>query len=58
MFSNSSPSYARLAPVGGEAGGSDGGTNWLLWGGIAAGVVVLFAVFLVARRSSTRDERE
>jgi peptide/nickel transport system substrate-binding protein len=58
MFSNSSPSYARLAPVGGDGGGSDAGTNWLLWGGIAAGVVVLFAVFLMARRSSTRDERE
>jgi peptide/nickel transport system substrate-binding protein len=58
MFTNSSPSYARLSPIGAEGGGSDEGINWLLWGGIAAGVVVLLAVFLMARRSSTRDERE
>jgi peptide/nickel transport system substrate-binding protein len=58
MFTNSSPSYARLSPIGAGGGGSDDGINWLLWGGIAAGVVVLLAVFLMARRSSTRDERE
>ncbi|HSK05968.1 MAG TPA: ABC transporter substrate-binding protein [Acidimicrobiia bacterium] len=58
MFTNSSPSYARLSPIGVEGGGSDDGINWLLWGGIAAGVVVLAAVFLMGRRTSTRDERE
>jgi peptide/nickel transport system substrate-binding protein len=56
MFSNTSPSYAQLTPIGADAGASD--TNWLLWGGIAAGVVVLVGVFLAARRSSTKDERE
>jgi peptide/nickel transport system substrate-binding protein len=56
MFSNSSPSYAQLTPIGADAGASD--TNWLLWGGIAAGVIVLAGVFLAARRSATKDERE
>ncbi|MGH8948592.1 MAG: LPXTG cell wall anchor domain-containing protein, partial [Acidimicrobiia bacterium] len=56
MFSNSSPSYAQLTPIGADAGAS--GTNWLLWGGIAAGVIVLAGVFLAARRSATKDERE
>jgi peptide/nickel transport system substrate-binding protein len=58
MFTNSSPSYARLSPIGAEGGGSDDGINWLLWGGIAAGIVVLAAVFLMSRRTASRDERE
>jgi peptide/nickel transport system substrate-binding protein len=58
MFSNSSPSYALLAPIGAGGGGSDSGINWLLWGGIGAGVILLIAVFLTARRSATKDERE
>jgi LPXTG-motif cell wall-anchored protein len=56
MFSNTSPSYAQLTPIGADAGASD--TNWLLWGGIAAGVVVLAGVFLAMRNRSTADERE
>jgi peptide/nickel transport system substrate-binding protein len=56
MFSNTSPSYAQLTPIGAEGGASD--INWLLWGGIAAGVIVLVGVFLAARRNSTKDERE
>jgi len=57
FFSNSSPSYARLTPVGGD-GGVLGSGNLLLWGGIAAGVIVLIAIFVAVRRSSTKDERE
>lgn len=57
FFSNSSPSYAQLTPVDGD-GGVLGTDNLLLWGGIAAGVVVLIAIFVAARRSSTKDERE
>jgi peptide/nickel transport system substrate-binding protein len=56
MFSNTSPSYVQLTPIGAEAGASD--INWLLWGGIAAGVIVLVGVFLAARRNTTKDERE
>ena len=57
FFSNSSPSYARLTPVGGDDGVLGSG-NLLLWGGIAAGVIVLIAIFVAVRRSSTKDERE
>lgn len=57
FFSNSSPSYARLTPVDGD-GGVLGTSNLLLWGGIAAGVIVLIAIFVAVRRSSTKDERE
>ncbi len=56
MFSNSSPSYALLRPVG--SGAADGGsTNWPLIGGIAA-VVVLGGILMGSRRRSTADERE
>jgi peptide/nickel transport system substrate-binding protein len=58
IYSNTSPSYALLTPVGGEAATDDSGTNWLLWGGIAAGVVVIAGVFLAMRNRSTSDERE
>jgi peptide/nickel transport system substrate-binding protein len=57
IFSNTSPSYVQLTPVGAE-GSSGSGTNWLLWGGIAAVVVVLGGVFLAMRNRSTADERE
>ncbi len=56
MFSNSSPSYALLTPI--EGGGGLGSGNLLLWGGIAAGVVVIVGVFLATRRKSTADDRE
>ncbi|HEU5113286.1 MAG TPA: ABC transporter substrate-binding protein [Acidimicrobiia bacterium] len=56
IFSNTSPSYAQLTPIGANAGGS--GTNWLLWGGIAAGVILIVGVFLAMRNRSTSDERE
>ncbi len=58
IFSNTSPSYALLTPVGGEAGAEGSGTNWLLWGGIAAGVVVIGGIFLAMRNRSTADDRE
>ena len=57
FFSNSSPSYAQLSPIGGGGGGPDTG-NLLLWGGIVAGVVVIGGVFLAMRRRSSADERE
>lgn len=56
MFSNSSPSYVLLRPVGGEGGGG-GDVNWILIGGIAA-VVVVGGVLLATRRRGTADERE
>ena len=57
IFSNTSPGYVQLTPIGAAA--DDGsGINWLLWGGIAAGVIVIAAVFLAMRNRSTADERE
>lgn len=56
MFSNSSPSYAQLRPIG-ASGSADGGTNWLLIGAIAA-VVVLGGLALMSRRRTSADERE
>jgi peptide/nickel transport system substrate-binding protein len=58
FFSNSSPSYALLTPIGAE--GADGGSNNLLIiGGAVAAVVVIGGVFLAMRnRSSSADERE
>ncbi len=56
MFSNTSPSYVQLTPIGADAEGS--GTNWLLWGGIAAGVILIAGVFLAMRNRSTADDRE
>ncbi|MEX0795755.1 MAG: ABC transporter substrate-binding protein [Acidimicrobiia bacterium] len=57
IFTNSSPSYAQLRPVG-EGGGLDSdGLNWLLIGGIAL-VVVAILVFVMTRRKTTADERE
>jgi len=56
MFNNTSPSYVQLTPIGADAGASD--INWLLWGGIAAGVIVLVGVFLAMRNRSTSDDRE
>jgi peptide/nickel transport system substrate-binding protein len=59
MFSNSSPSYAVLHPVGSDAPGgeADSGTNWLLIGGIAAAVAVVGGL-LATRRKSSADDRE
>jgi peptide/nickel transport system substrate-binding protein len=58
MFSNSSPSYAQLTPIGGDSGGSDSNAL-LLWGGIAAGVVVVLGgIFLITRRNASSDDRE
>ncbi len=56
MFSNSSPSYALLRPVGGATANATD-TNWLLFGGIAV-VVVAGGVLIAMRRRSTADERE
>ena len=56
IYNNTSPSYVQLTPIGADAGASD--INWLLWGGIAAGVLVIVGVFLAMRNRSTADERE
>ncbi|HET9203588.1 MAG TPA: ABC transporter substrate-binding protein, partial [Acidimicrobiia bacterium] len=53
IFSNTSPSYVQLTPIGADAGGSD--INWLLWGGIAAVVVILGGIFLARRSQTTSD---
>jgi peptide/nickel transport system substrate-binding protein len=57
MFSNTSPSYFNLRPVGGGAGG---GTNWIP---IAIGAAVVLigggvALAAVRRRGASVDERE
>jgi ABC-type transport system substrate-binding protein len=58
MFSNSSPSYAQLTPIGADGGASDS-NDLLLWGGIVAGVVVVLGgIFLVTRRKASSDDRE
>jgi peptide/nickel transport system substrate-binding protein len=58
MFSNSSPSYAQLTPIGADGGASDS-SNLLLWGGILVGVVVVLGgIFLVTRRKASSDDRE
>ena len=58
FFSNSSPSYALLTPIGAE-GADDGSNNLLIIGGAVAAVVVIGGVFLAMRnRSSSADERE
>ena len=56
IYNNTSPSYVQLTPIGANAGASD--INWLLWGGIAAGVILIAGVFLAMRNRSTADERE
>ncbi len=57
IFNNTSPGYVELTPIGAAADdGSD--INWLLWGGIAAGVIVIAGVFLAMRNRSTADDRE
>jgi peptide/nickel transport system substrate-binding protein len=56
IFTQTSPGYVDLTPIGGAAGGSD--VNWLLWVGIAAGVIVIVGAFLAMRRRSSADERE
>jgi peptide/nickel transport system substrate-binding protein len=57
IFSNSSPSYVLLRPVGSGGGDGGGGVNWVVIGGIAV-VVVVGALLLTRRRGATADERE
>ncbi|MEZ5343172.1 MAG: ABC transporter substrate-binding protein [Acidimicrobiales bacterium] len=58
MFSQSSPSYERLTPVG--AGDSSGGSNTGLLVGLGAGAVAILAVggFAMSRRGKSADDRE
>ncbi len=57
MFSNSSPSYPLLRPVGSDGAASSAGTNWLLIGGVVVAVALAGAV-AVTRRKSSADDRE
>ncbi|MBK5267212.1 MAG: ABC transporter substrate-binding protein [Acidimicrobiia bacterium] len=57
MFSNSSPSYSLLRPVGSGSAASSDGTNWLLIGGVVVAVALAGAV-VVTRRKSSADDRE
>lgn len=58
MFSNTSPSYVLLRPVGGDEADS-GSNNLLIVGGVAVAVVVIGGIFLAMRnRSTTADDRE
>ncbi len=59
LFTNTSPTYANLVPVGGGGSSDDGISTGLIIGLIAAGVVIVGgAIFLATRRRSTADERE
>jgi peptide/nickel transport system substrate-binding protein len=57
LFSNTSPSYANLAPTG---VGSNGESNTALWIAVAAGAAALLAIggVFAVRRQGTREERE
>lgn len=57
MFSNSSPSYPLLRPVGSDGAATSDGTNWLLIGGVVVAVALAGAV-VVTRRKSSADDRE
>ena len=57
MFSNSSPSYVVLTPIGADSS-DGGGMNGLLIGGIAAVVLIGGGLFIASRRSGTADDRE
>ena len=56
MFSNSSPSYAQLTPVGGGIGGDN--TLLLIVGGAVVIALGAGAAVLASRRRKTADERE
>jgi peptide/nickel transport system substrate-binding protein len=60
LFSNTSPTYANLVPVGSGAGDDDGGMGTGVLVAIIVGAVaaVGVAVLLVARSRTSRDERE
>jgi peptide/nickel transport system substrate-binding protein len=56
MFSNSSPSYAALTPVGAEAGGGDNTLTYVI-GGAAVVLLGIGAAVVASRRRKTADER-
>ncbi len=59
LFSNTSPTYVNLVPIGSGSGDDDGTSTGLIIGLIAAGVVVVLgAIFLATRKRATADERE
>jgi peptide/nickel transport system substrate-binding protein len=59
LFSNTSPTYANLVPVGG-GGDDEGGMSTAVLVAVIVGAVVAAgaAVLLIARSRSSRDERE
>ena len=56
MFSNTSPSYVQLTPIGADAGGV--GHQLVALGGHRRRCIVIAGVFLAMRNRSTADERE
>jgi peptide/nickel transport system substrate-binding protein len=56
MFSNSSPSYVALTPVGGEAGGGDNTLTYVI-GGAAVVLLGIGAAVVASRRRKTADDR-
>ncbi|HVD55749.1 MAG TPA: hypothetical protein VNC17_02825, partial [Thermoleophilaceae bacterium] len=60
LFSNTSPTYARLKPVTASAGGSsdDGGGSGGIIAILAVAVVALGAALVVVTRRRSADERE
>ena len=58
VYSNTSPSYARLKPVTATAGGDDGGSSGGIIAAIVAVVLLAGAGVLLLRRRRTAYERE
>ena len=59
MFSNSSPSWPLLTPIGGGGDDDDGSNTALIIGAVAVAVAALVIIALVVvRRRKTSDERE
>jgi peptide/nickel transport system substrate-binding protein len=56
MFSNSSPSYVALTPVGAEAGGGDNTLTYVI-GGAAVVLLGIGAAVVASRRRKTADDR-
>ena len=58
VYSNTSPSYARLKPVTASAGGDDGGSSGGIIAAIVAVVLLAAGAVVLMRRRRTAYERE
>jgi peptide/nickel transport system substrate-binding protein len=58
MFSQTSPSYAQLTPVGGGGGGGGLGTSAMIGIGAAALTAVAAGALAMSRKRKTADDRE